>query len=390
MAYHVRIVHTPETSEELAVLLRRAALHERTISLEGNGSKRLMAGPVEAADESIATVRLNRLLQYEPGDLTVSVQAGMKWSDFRATLAERRQMVALDPPFADQATVGGVVAANSSGSRRLLYGTARDVVIGMEFATVEGKLVRSGAMVVKNVAGLDMAKLLIGSFGTLAAIASVNFKVAPVPECERSFLLPFETGAEAFAARDRILASPLQPAALDLLNPAAAQTMGKSAWILALRAGGNAEAMARYERDLAIFRDGIAFDDDRQERLLWRHVHEFTPWFLEAHPNGAVVRASCTLKGLPQVVNSMEGPAVVRAGTGVCYGYFEQAGQAAEWLRGATERGWKAVIEFSPEAWKSGADLWPSPGADFGLMQRIKALFDPGNVLNRGRLYGRI
>ena len=99
-------------------------------------------------------------------------------------------MVPLDPPFADQATVGGVVAANSSGPRRRLYGTARDMVIGMRFATLEGKLVQSGGMVVKNVAGLDMAKLMIGSFGTLAAIAVVNFKLVPMPEAERSFLLP--------------------------------------------------------------------------------------------------------------------------------------------------------------------------------------------------------
>src|SRR4029453_5257797 len=94
------------------------------------------------------------------------------------------------PPFAEHSTVGGVIATKSSGPRRRLYGTARDLVIGMTFATVEGKLVQSGGMVVKNVAGLDMGKLMIGSFGTLAAIAVVNFKVMPMPELERSFLLP--------------------------------------------------------------------------------------------------------------------------------------------------------------------------------------------------------
>ena len=134
-------------------------------------------------------------------------------------------MVPLDPPFAREATVGGVVASNASGPRRRLYGTARDLVIGMQFATLEGKLVQSGGMVVKNVAGLDMAKLMIGSFGTLAAIAVVNFKLAPTPEVERSFLLPFDSLADAMAARNRILASALQPAAVDLLNPAAAASV---------------------------------------------------------------------------------------------------------------------------------------------------------------------
>src|SRR5664280_1127975 len=109
------------------------------------------------------------------------------------------------------APVGGVISANCSGPRRRLYGTARDLVIGMQLATLEGKLVQSGGMVVKNVAGLAMAKLMIGSFGTLAAITVVNFKVVPMPETERSFVLPFDSAAGAVAARDRILNSALLP-----------------------------------------------------------------------------------------------------------------------------------------------------------------------------------
>ena len=130
---------------------------------------------------------MNRILQYEPRDLTISVEAGLPWADLTSYAGGERQMIPLDPPFADRATVGGVVAANTSGPRRRLYGTVRDVVIGMKFATLEGKLVQSGGMVVKNVAGLDMAKLMIGSFGTLAAIAVVNFKLAPAPPATRTF-----------------------------------------------------------------------------------------------------------------------------------------------------------------------------------------------------------
>src|SRR5262249_34365929 len=163
--------------------------------------------------------------QYEPRDLTISVGAGLPWGELTRLLADHGQMIPLDPPFGDEATVGGVIAANSSGPRRRLYGTARDVVIGMEFATLEGKLVQTGGMVVKNVAGLDMAKLMIGSFGTLAAITVVNFKLAPMPEVERSFLIAFPSLEAASAARSTILKSQLQPAALDLLNPGAATTL---------------------------------------------------------------------------------------------------------------------------------------------------------------------
>ena len=379
----------PQTREELAEALRRAVSQERTIALEGNGTKRLMAGPVERADESISTSGLARVLQYEPRDLTISVEAGLPWRELTRILAANRQMVPLDPPFADGATVGGVIAANSSGPRRRLYGTARDLVIGMWFATLEGKLVQSGGMVVKNVAGLDIAKLMIGSFGTLAAIAVVNFKVLPAPEVERSFLLPFETLAGAVAARNQVLASVLAPAAIDLLNPAAGATLGNRAWLLAVRAGGNAASVDRYEREMAKLADGLAYENDRHEAL-WRHIENFTPRFLERQADGTVVRVSCTLKELEAVMASLEGPAVARAGSGIVYGYFERADSAAGWLAGAIERGWKAVVEFSPESWKTVLNLWPAPGADLETMQRIKKLFDPSNLLNRGRLYRRL
>src|SRR5207253_11420173 len=138
--------------------------------------------------------------------------------------------IPLDPVYTDDCTIGGVIAANVSGPRRRLHGTARDMVIGMHFVTLEGKIAQSGGMVVKNVAGLDMAKVMIGSFGTLAAIAVINFKVQPMPEVERSFLLPFDSLPAAIAARNAVLKGQLQPAAIDLLNPDAARTLGKSTW----------------------------------------------------------------------------------------------------------------------------------------------------------------
>src|SRR5579864_9533680 len=147
-----------------------------------------MAGPIRDSDVTIATGGLDRVLEYDPRDLTISVEAGITYGELSRILAEHRQMIPLDPPFSDRATIGGIVAANVSGPRRRLYGTARDMVIGMTFATMEGKLIRTGGMVVKNVAGLDMGKLMIGSFGTLAAIAVVNFRVHPMPERTRTFV----------------------------------------------------------------------------------------------------------------------------------------------------------------------------------------------------------
>jgi glycolate oxidase FAD binding subunit len=382
------MLHTPETPDDLAEALSRAARHLRTICLEGNGSKRLMAGPVACADETVTTAALHRVLEYEPRDLTVSVEAGLPWREFTALLRQNRQMVPLDPPFAEQATVGGVVASNSSGPRRRLYGTARDMVIGMCFVTLARRIVQSGGMVVKNVAGLDMAKLMIGSFGTLAAIAVVNFKVQPMPEVERTMLLSFADSKTAFEARARLLASVLQPAAIDLFNPPAG-VHGSPAWILAVRAAGNQTAVDRYQRDLASLGDAQALEGAPHEEF-WRQVEDFTPHFLAAHPDGAVVRVSATLTDLEKCMAPLTVPAMARAGSGVCYMYFDETGSAARYLADVAGLGLKAVIEFAPEARKSELELWPAPGADFETMRRLKALFDPSNVLNRGRLYHRL
>lgn len=376
----------PKTPLELAEALQEAASHGRSISVAGNSTKRRMGGPVEPAEVCVSTAALNRVLAYEPRDLTISVEAGLRWRDLTRLLAQHQQMVPIDPPFAETATVGGVIASNSSGPRRRLYGTARDLVIGMHYAMLDGKLAQSGGMVVKNVAGLDTAKLMIGSFGTLAALAVINFKLIPRPEGERSFLLAFDDLGSAIAARDRIVRGGLTPAAIDLLNPAAAAGLGSRGWTLAIRAGGNSAALNRYERELAELGTGVVFDDYRQETL-WRHIEDFAPQYLERHPDGAIVRVSCTLKGMEPVVGSFPGQALARAGSGVCYGCFEQAEAAAAWMSQAVSSGWKAVIEFAPEAKKPSLDLWPAPGPDLEIMKRIKNLFDPSNLLNRGRLY---
>lgn len=376
----------PAGPQELAEALRAAAAAGRTIALGGGFSKPGMGGPLFPAEVVISTRRLNRVLQYDPRDLTISVEAGMRFAEFSRILAEHRQMAPLDPFLAEQATVGGVLATNLSGPRRRLYGTARDMLIGLRFATLEGKLVESGGMVVKNVAGLDLARLMVGSFGTLGAIVSANFRLAPIPPGWGTFVQPFERLEQALQARNRILTSPLGPAALDLLNPAAAARLGRQGYLLAVEVGGSPAVLERWARELA----GWQALESEQADAFWRGVREFTPEFLKAHADGAVVRVSATLSGLGAVLANLEAPAVARAGSGVLWAYFSECERAAEWIRQAAARGWKAVMEFAPPERKHDLPLWPAPGDDFALMQRLKQMFDPRSLLNRGRLYGRI
>jgi glycolate oxidase FAD binding subunit len=371
----------PASPEELASVLFAAAGAKQTITLGGRFSKNRMAGPVPQSDVTVSTAGLTRVLSYEPNDLTVSVEAGMPYAELSRMLAENRQMVPIDPPFAAEATVGGAVASNSSGPRRRLYGTPRDLVIGMTFVTLEGKLVKTGGMVVKNVAGLDMGKLMIGSFGTLAAIAVVNFKVIPIPQAERLWLLSFDTLEAAVAARDKILKGVLLPSQVDLLNRLAAKSIGWQGFILAVRAGGNAAVIERYERELREMAPARIGGED--EAAL---IQEFTPRFLASQPEGAVVRIPFTLSQLRDAVGAVNAPVLARAANGVAYAYFDSP-EAAEETALKTR---SAIIDFAPESGKSRLKLWPAPGPEFELMKRIKRMFDPDHLLNRGRLYHHI
>ena len=228
-------------------------------------------------------------------------------------------MLPLDPGWGAESTVGGVVAANISGPRRRLYGTARDMIIGMTFATLEGKLVNSGGMVVKNVAGLDMAKLMIGSFGTLAGIALVNFKVFPVPAESRTFEMEFATAAEAFAERDRILRGALQP-------------IGDGHRSIGLP-GHSAVAACRRKLERA---GSLPRENCRRPRVLpdesvWDEIREFTPRFLVRNPGRqcgvdlleADGNAGCSFEKLTV-------PFIARAASGVIYAHYATPGPQIE------------------------------------------------------------
>jgi glycolate oxidase FAD binding subunit len=376
----------PATAREVAEILKSAAASKKRVITGGSFSKKLMAGPVDSgANLTLTTARLNRVLQYEPRDLTVSVQAGMPLRMLTELLAANRQMIPLDPMYSENCTVGGVIAANTSGPRRRQYGTARDFVIGMQFAMMNGRLVETGGMVVKNVAGLDMGKLMIGSFGTLAVITSVNFKVVPVPPAERTFAIRFPTCTAAIAVRDNLIRGPLQPAAIDLINPAMAVEQKLTDWTLLLRFGGSEVLMERCEREvvkLGEARTGAAG--------FWQNIQNLTPRFLARYRDGAVVRISCTLDQVGAVMEGLGVPAIARAGTGVIYAFFIRSASAAAWLPEAALAGLKAVIEFAPDSAREQIDLWPAPGTDFAMMEKVKRMFDPELLLNRGRLYRRL
>lgn len=382
MASHI----SPGSAKELAELLASHAASGSTIQTGGAFSKNRLGAPAFPPGAVISTAKLDKVLQYEPKDLTISVEAGMPWSRFTELLAANGQMVPLDPPFASSATAGGVIVSNICGPRRRWFGSARDVVIGMRYATLDGKLVDSGGMVVKNVAGLDTGKLMIGSYGTLGVVVSVNFKLSPVAPTTRTFVFQSTALKAILDKRDSILASPLQPWALDLLNPQAAALVGEEGWLLAVQAGGSARLVERYSTELA----GSRSLEGGAESRFWNSIREFAPSFLASKPDGSIARVSCTLSALGAIVEQSPVPAVARAGNGVCYSCFGDSEGARHWVDSVIAKGARAVIEFHSLGDGGSGGYWPSPGADLDVMKRVKQMLDPKHLLNRGRLHGRI
>jgi glycolate oxidase FAD binding subunit len=381
--------HYPATPEELRRLLAAAGSAKEPIELFGANTKRLMGGSVAKEGVRISTGHMQRIVQYEPKDLTIGVEAGMPFADLTRELARNGQMIPLEGPYSDEGTVGGVVAANVGGPRRRLYGTARDLVIGMTFATLDGKLVKSGGMVVKNVAGLDMAKLMIGSFGTLAAIASVNFKLAPLPPVSRTVLIAFDDVKAAFAARDAAIRGVLNPVAVDVLNPILAAPMNLKGFVLALMFAGSDAVIERSQRDAEAFGPGRILSVEDEQRF-WHALRNATPRHMEKFKDGAVVKVSATLRDCAEALASVEGAGHAHAASGIVRGWFSRPETASRWLSACAAKGWKGVVEFSGESARQNLTLWPSPGGDFEIMKRIKRMFDPEGLLNSGRLYGLI
>ncbi len=385
---------TPSSTDKVLEILRSCEQDQATIQVSGASSKHLMGGCTPEPACHLQTLALNRLLLYEPTDLTISVEAGMRFSELDRILKEQNQVLPLDPPYFKDATIGGVLATNSSGPSRRRFGTARDMVIGMSFATIDGKLVSSGGMVVKNVTGLDMAKLMIGSYGTLAVITSVNFKVFSRPEDSTTCCFSAESYDDLLGIRRAILTSALQPNACDWLNKQAAAEVGlPGKHVLLLQASGSPAATHRFAvefKDLAVKKQ---VDAELLDVGIWDKVREFTPAWLEQHTAGAVIQVSTLSSRLGELLyltDHLSCPVLLRAGNGVGYVLtkdFDSTKLALSRLRDSI---FNCTLEAAQDNVKKDLVQWVASGNDLGLMQRVKADFDPGQLLNRQRLYGVI
>ena len=193
----------PGSREEVADVVKFAAAENLAVIPSGARTKLGIGLPPARYDIALDMTRLDRMIAYDPADLTLSIEAGHSLSKAIGLLGDHRQFLPLFVPYFNRATIGGTIASGVDSPLRQYYGTARDYVLGMEFVTADGALAKSGGRVVKNVSGYDLHKLMIGSLGTLGVIVSVNFKTFPAPVATRGFVATFESMEKAVEMRHR-------------------------------------------------------------------------------------------------------------------------------------------------------------------------------------------
>jgi glycolate oxidase FAD binding subunit len=393
-------VVSPASAEELASALKAANEAGRAVTAVGGGTQLNLGMPPARLDVAIETTRLSRVVEYEPADLTVTVEAGMRFGELQRILGEQGQFLALDPPMADGATIGGVIATNASGPLRFAFGTARDLVIGTRVANPGGTLTHAGGRVVKNVAGYDLNKLYIGSLGTLAIVVELSFKLAPIPPATATVVGELNGPDQARSVVGDFVRSPLAPLAVELVGlPPLPDSGGLRAYRLVVRLGGYPEAVWRQERDVSALLAQHGATRADVPAGIWENLARMR---VDAHRRAVVVKAAAPISSAASLVEIFERhfadlePFVwAHAGNGVAYAACN-APASAEPLAAARAEvqglGGNAslVIERCPVEIKRAIDVWGDPGPSVALMRALKAKLDPNNTLNPGRYVGGI
>lgn len=400
----------PGSAEEVKAIVAAALAEAAPLEIVGAGSKRGFGRPV-AAERTLHLDRLAGIGLYEPAELVMSAAAGTPLATIAARLRDNRQELAFEPPDygallggeAGGQTIGGVFACNLAGPRRIKAGAARDHFLGVQAVTGRGDLIKSGGRVVKNVTGYDLCKLLAGSFGTLAVMTEVTFKVLPAPDTTASLVVHAHDRPQGFAALRVAMGSAADVAGAAYLPAAAAarsavaEIAAAGADLAVLRLEG-LEPSVRYRADglkslLAPYGRGIGEIADPASRTLWREIRDVALlaqdrplWRISTAPAaGAALLAELerTLD-LAWIADWAGGllwlavPDAADAGAGAIRAALARPGGHATLIR--ADPGLRAAIPvFHPQA---------APLAR--LTARVKDSFDPARILNRGRMYAEL
>jgi glycolate oxidase FAD binding subunit len=401
-----RAVISPASLVEVSEILAFASSERWRVIPMGAGSWLDAGNPPTAAHVFLSTERMNRVLEYEPADLTATVEAGCTLSSFNAAAAQNRQTIPLDPFGSSEQTLGAIVATASYGTFRCGFGTPRDWVIGMRVAHSDGRITKAGGKVVKNVAGYDLCKLYTGSFGTLGVIGEMSFKLRALPSSDRTIICHSEGIEELFALAARIVEAELQPASLEMFSPAAVgvSDLIAGSWALAVRFIEEEETIESEAQELAHISGGLT---------LQTLSNEETSRFWSAYPASETAEKwvwSLRISVLPTDVPRMaaevrklmpSSTVAVHAANGVLRVFDETQAldqlktaqrprKVAELRRAAQERGGQLVILRAPDSILEKLDVWGEVGQPGRLMRELKSKYDPQSILNPGRFVNGI
>lgn len=383
-------VLAPPDEAGIAAVVAAAHAAREPLAIEGHGSKRGLLRPVQAA-RTVSTRALSGITLYRPAELVLSARAGTPIPEIEAALAEHGQQLIAEPPDtrsifgADRpATLGGIVAANLSGPRRIAWGAMRDHVLGVRFVNGAGEVLRSGGRVLKNVTGLDLCKLLAGSYGTLGVLTEVTLKVLPAPEATATLLVQVPDVAGGVRALSAGLGSPFGVSGAALLpgppNLAALRIEDLAASV-AYRAGRLRDALAGFGP--ATMLEGEA------SRGFWREVRDAGP--LGAQAGEAIWRVSVRPSAgaaVARAADALGGRALLDWGGGLVW-VAAPASEAAHdaLVAAAAASAGSCTLFRAPEALRLSVAVLPAEPAPLAaIARRVKAALDPAGILNPGRM----
>ncbi|MBI2872026.1 MAG: FAD-binding oxidoreductase [Chloroflexi bacterium] len=415
-----RIAIAPRDVVGVSGVLRAASASGLAVAPVGGGTKLFLGNRPKRLDVVLGLRRLDCLLEHAPGDLTVTAQAGVTIEKLQSEVARHGQLLPLDVPLPSHTTLGGALAVNLTGPRRLAYGTARDVVIGIRVVDAKGEATKAGGRVVKNVTGYDLCKLYVGSLGTLAVIVEASLRLAPMPLEERTAVGIFPSIQDACdAALDVMRLGPRAMTMVDAragskLAGLASPPVGQQAALM-VELTGRPAAVTRRQSDIqATFlgRNAVSVQvlEKQESRRLWPAVTDLG-WDSQRSPQQLTVRFGVLPSRVAELCRAVQeaspqpgvslglvahvGHGVVRAtwwpaNGGPALDTKAMALLVAELRRRATPLGSYAIVERCPAAAKEGLDVWGEGVEGLDLMRRIKEQYDPQGTLNPGRFVGGI
>jgi glycolate oxidase FAD binding subunit len=407
-----KAVAIPGSVDEVSRLLAYAHLAKLAVVPRGNGTKMAAGGIPGKLDLVLSMLRINRITEHDIPNLSLSVQAGITLAEVQKKLAGtgKGSFLPLDPPYSELATIGGIIATNSSGPRRYLYSSARDLLLGLKAVSPNGDVVAFGGKTVKNVSGYDMTKLMIGSWGALGVITEITTKLLPLPEASATLLASFGDLAKAGSLTRKILHSVLLPSAMELMDGKAAGQLGeKTKYLVAFSLEGVGEAVDRQVAEIgetakkegAVDTKVLKGEDDR---TFWIRVRDVAL----ASKAPVILRSNIVISRLTEILGNYEKMAqaagvdcalIGHAGNGILTSYILDYGAAkmgpvvdliGKFTDEAVKHEGNLIVESSPRDLKERVGVWGRPRSDEVVMRRLKETVDPGGVLNPGRFVGGI